>query len=75
MSWAEQLRSLRGGRFASVEAVVEEVKRRLGDVEVEVSEAPGGYTVIAKRGDSLAIIGVVSSEVRVTGVVLVSPLE
>jgi len=74
MSWAE-LRSLRGGRFASVEAVVEEVKRRLGDVEVEVEEAPGGYTVIAKRGDSLAIIGVVSSEVRVTGVVLVSPLE
>jgi hypothetical protein len=74
MSW-EQLRSMRGERFASVEAVVEEVRRRLGDVDVEVSEAPGGYTVIVSKGDSFAIIGVVSSEVRVTGIVLVTPVE
>lgn len=76
MSWAEQLRSMRGERFESVDELVHEVRRRLGDaVQVEVEEAPGGYTVIVRSGDSLAIVGARTSEVRVTGVVLVTPVE
>ena len=66
---------MRGERFESVDELVHEVRRRLGDVQVEVSEAPGGYTVIVSKGDSLAILGARTSEVRVTGIVLVTPVE